>query len=253
MSDPDFANDEGVEILGTLEIPAGLYPGTNFSGGELAVSVSTAITNLATCSQFGSGAPDRNLTFHGVMYSVFSTRRTAGMGHWQDRTTLHTYKNGFCYEFMFAIHGYEKANLDDPSSVREFNQGPRIQRNLLSRISFSEPIAKPTPPMTGHSEVLSFLPSSDVAGAGIHSNVTFSWTSRNVDYVRLEFSCPKGAVILMEGAGAPCAGDSSSANQSPDGSKAVIFGNSILDSPERAPIGYRDPRTFRQRGHARER
>jgi hypothetical protein len=54
LANPDFANDEGTVILGTVEIPVALYPGTNFSGGELAVSISPVITNIAACHQLAT-------------------------------------------------------------------------------------------------------------------------------------------------------------------------------------------------------
>jgi len=235
LSSPDFANAEGAVVFGTVEIPATLYPGTNFSGGEFAVSVSRAITNSAACNQFATGEPESTVTVNGVSYSV-SKRATGGMGHWQSYKILHTYQNGFCYEFMFEIDGYNRGNLEDPASVREFSDAPKIQDTLLAGISFFRPTAKPPSGPVGRPEILSFSPSSDVAGVGIHSSITFSWTSRNVDYVRLQFSCAPGAVIVSDGTGAQCGSYSTSLNQSPDDSKKVIFGNSNLSSPERSPI-----------------
>jgi hypothetical protein len=35
LANPDFANDEGAVILGKVEIPPALYPGTNFSARRL--------------------------------------------------------------------------------------------------------------------------------------------------------------------------------------------------------------------------
>jgi hypothetical protein len=235
LANPDFANDEGAVILGTVEMPATLYPGTNFSGGEFAVSVSPAITNIAACHQFASGAPESTVTAKGILYSI-ANNGTGGMGHWQSYKILHTYQNGFCYEFMFEIDGYNRGNLEDPSSVQEFSDAPKIQDTLLAGISFFMPAAKPPLQTAGRPKILSFSPSSDAAGVGIHNSITFSWTSQNVDYVRLQFSCAQGAVIVADGYGAQCGSYATSPNQSPDDSKKVIFGNSNLNSPEESPI-----------------
>jgi hypothetical protein len=238
-SEPDFANQEEAVVFGTVEIPSAVYPGTNFEGGELAVSVSPAITNRAACDQFASGEPDSTVTIHGILYSV-SNRGTAGMGHYQNYEILHTYQNGFCYEFMFEMETYNQGNLEDPSTVREFDDAPKIQTTLLSGISFSRPAAKPPAKTSGRPEILSFSPSSKVAGVGVDSSITFSWKSRSADYVRLQFSCAKGAVIGVIGpgtqAGTPCGSYSFAPNHSPDGSAAVIFGSSILDSHDLPPI-----------------
>jgi hypothetical protein len=235
LANPDFANDEGAVILGTVEIPAALYTGTNFSGGKFAVSVSPVITNIAACDQFASGEPESTVTVNGILYSV-ANNGTGGLGHWQSYKILHTYQNGFCYEFMFEIDGYNRGSLEDPSSVQEFSDAPKIQDTLLAGISFFRPAAKPPLQTAGRPKILSFSPSSDVAGVGIHNSITFSWKSQYVDYVRLQFSCAQGAVIVADGYGAQCGSYATSPNQSPDDSKKVIFGNSNLNSPEGSPI-----------------
>ena len=235
LANPNFANDEGAVILGTVEIPATLYPGTNFSGGEFAVSVSPAITNIAACHQFASGAPESTVTAQGILYSV-ANNGTGGMGHWQSYKILHTYQNGFCYEFMFEIDGYDRGNLEDPSSVQELSDAPKIHDTLLAGISFFTPDAEPPLQTAGRPKILSFSPSSDAAGVGIHNSITFSWTSQNVDYVRLQFSCAQGAVIVPDGYGAQCGSYATSPNQSPDDSKKVTFGNSNLNSTDESPI-----------------
>jgi len=239
LLETDFANQEGVVVLGTVEIPSSLYPGTNFDSGELAVSVSPAITNRAACNQFATGEPDSTVTIHGIFYSVSNTDGV-GMGHIQSFEILHTYQNGFCYELSFETETYNRHNLEDPSSVQEFTGATKIQNTLLSGISFFRPAAKPPSRTIGRPEILSFSPSSKVAGVGVDSSITFSWTSQNVDYVRLQFSCAKGAIISVIGpgtqSGMPCGSYSSAPNHSPDGSAAIIFGSSILDSPELPPI-----------------
>jgi hypothetical protein len=172
LANPDFANDEGAVILGKVEIPPALYPGTNFSGGDFAVSVSPVITNIAACHQFASGESESTVTANGILYSV-ANNGTGGMGHWQSYKILHTYQNGFCYEFMFEIDGYNRGNLQDPSSVQEFSDAPKIQDTLLAGISFFRPAAKPPLQTAGRPKILSFSPSSDVAGVGMHNSITF--------------------------------------------------------------------------------
>jgi hypothetical protein len=159
------------------------------------------------------------------------------MGHWQSYDILHTYQNRFCYEFMFEMDAYNRGNLEDPFSVQEFSEAPNIESTLLSGVSFFRPAAKPPARNIGRPEILSFSPSSGVAGHGVDNSITFSWTSRNVDYVRLQYSCAKGAVIVDDrSSGAQCGSDSSAPNRSPNDSTKIIFGNSILNSPEQPSI-----------------
>jgi hypothetical protein len=236
FTEPDFANQKGVVVFGTVEIPSALYPETNLEGGKLAVSVSLAINNRAACDQFASGEPESTVTINGISYSV-ANRVTAGLGHRQNYEIFHTFQNAFCYELIFEIDLSNRGNLEDPSSVQEFTDGPKIQNALLSGVSFFRPVAKPPSRTAGHPKILSFSPSSNVAGHGVDSRITFSWTSQNVDYVRLQYRCAKGAVIVDDrGTDAQCDSDSPAPNYSPDGSTAVIFGNSILDSPDQLSI-----------------
>jgi hypothetical protein len=233
LADPEFANNEGAVILGTVEIPAAHYPGTNFSGGEFAAAVSPAISNRAACNQFASGDPDRTVTIHGISYFHFANG-TGGMGHIQNYDFFHTYQNGFCYEFLLEIDSYNRGNLEDPSSVKEFSDGPRIEDTLLSGIAFSKPEAKPPSQPTGPPEILTFKPSSAAAGVGIHNSITFSWTSQNADYVRLQFSCAQGAVIVGDGYGGKCGSYLTSPKHAPDDSEKILFGTSNLSSPDRS-------------------
>jgi hypothetical protein len=140
----DFVNKKGAVVLGTVEIASSLYPGTNFTGGSFAMSVSPSLTNPAACHQFASGEPDRSVTVHGVLYSVYSTEGVGG-GQYRAYKILHTWQNGFCYEMTFQIGTYNKGNLDDPSSVREFTNGAKIRSTLLGGISFFQPAAKRHP------------------------------------------------------------------------------------------------------------
>jgi hypothetical protein len=156
------------------------------------------------------------------------------MGHNLDLYTFHTYRNRFCYEFTLTIGTYNRGNLDDPSSVQEFSDVPNIRDTLLSGISFSSPTAKPPSRENGVPTVTFFAASSPVAGTGVNSGITFTWTTRNIDYVQLHYSCRKGLIILD---GMPeCESYSSAQNYSPNLSGKIVFGNDIVDSPDRPSI-----------------
>jgi hypothetical protein len=233
----NFTNGEGAVVLGTAEIPDSLYSGTNFEGGKFAVSVGPNIRNSAACKQFASGKPDDTVSINGIPYSV-SKRLGAATGHYSDVVIFHAYQHGFCYEFMLEISTYRRANLEDPSSVQEFPDGKKIQIRLLSGISYFQPRAKPPSATRGTPAILSFTASSAVAGAGVRSGINFSWTTQDVDYVQLQYSCPNGVVILEDGT-ARCERHSYSSpppNHSPNASTRVVFGNTILASPEPAAI-----------------
>lgn len=230
----DFTNQDGAVVLVTVEIPTSLYAGTNFEGGKFVVSVSPTITNRTACNQFASGQPSSSVSINGIAYSVSKTGGV-GMGHYSDYSIFHTYQNRFCYEFMLEINTFNRGNLENPSSVQEFADARKIQYNFLSGISFFRPAAQPPSRSLGPPEILSFSASSPVAGVGIHNNIKFSWTSRNVDYVRLQYSCAKGEEV-EDGVSPQCGTYSSSPNHSPNGSTRIIFGNNILSSPERSSI-----------------
>jgi hypothetical protein len=109
-----------------------------------------------------------------------------------------------------------------------------IRDALLSGISFFPPTARP--PSRGKEApiVASFSASSPVAGTGVHSSIAFTWTTENVDYIRLHFTCKKGLTIVAQGN--PCGSDSYNHNHSPNSSEEVVFGNNIMASPDRPSI-----------------
>jgi hypothetical protein len=238
----NFVNQNGVVIFGSVQIPQSLYPGTNFIGGTFVASISPSIANSPACNQFSdvNRMPSQlsTITINGVKYTTGSTG-SAAAGSESGDDYFHTYQNGFCYELLLEVNTFNRGALDNPSSVQEFGYTANLQNYFLSGVSFFTPTAKPPLSVSGNPAVTSFTASSQVAYSGTtNSGVTFSWTTRSVDYVQLSYSCADGLEVVS-GANPQCQGvvDSpSSPNYSPNGSTTIIFGNENRSSPVQSSI-----------------
>jgi hypothetical protein len=102
--------DQGGIAVATVELPRGLYPGTDYRDGFFAVSVNRNLS-ADQCSQFGivdSNDSDEepiapsNVNFGGQVYSETSTFEGQSFqqsyGHY-----YHVYNNGACYEMALDL------------------------------------------------------------------------------------------------------------------------------------------------------
>lgn len=139
---PNFVEDGGVVELLTVNIPRDVYLDTNFVGGQFSVFVNPKIRNARTCRQFSTFWPPHTLsrTVRGILYAQTLDIGVA-TGTEYAKYSLHTYQNGMCYEFAFAM-GEENPGMQSlPCTVNALGekQEKELMDVLLTRVSFYKP------------------------------------------------------------------------------------------------------------------
>lgn len=226
----NFVNQQGRAVFGSLQIPKTNYPGSNFVSGTFVASVSSSITNQAACNQFSDvnrmPSQSSSITVNGISYSVGVTGGAAAGTDSADNY-YHTYQNGFCYEFNLEVLTFNRGDLDNPSSVKLFDDTDNLQNTFLSALSFFSPSATPPAETSGGPAITAFTSSSKISvNDSVSSGITFLWTTSGVDYVQLQYSCTPNLVVV-DGASPQCQNiidPPSSPNYSPNASTTIIFG-----------------------------
>jgi hypothetical protein len=109
----NFVDPAGILTLRSWSIPREVYGGSNFVGGAFGVAVDPSIRSEGTCSQFESTTPGYTLsrTLDGIRYAqtqiVGVAAGTAGIVY-----HLHTFQNGFCYEFTVDFHEADGTGME---------------------------------------------------------------------------------------------------------------------------------------------
>lgn len=249
MLQPNFAANQSVIVIGSFPIPIDLYPGSNFVGGTFGLFVNPAITNPQSCSEFGDGDPRLRSArlAHTIQYTVFKSRGGA-MGTNYLHQYLHTFQNGLCYEIGFELAEVNTANYDAGCTIPAISESDesKIIDPLLAAISFRRPtIASAIPQNTASAvpRVTKFNASSNTADdTANRGQITFSWSTENVDYIQLSYRCtpaPSGAGIAIVEDGLPRECDNGKLhlyeqmipNRSPNASQTVGFGNFFQPQP----------------------
>lgn len=142
MSTPNFVEDSGIVQLLAVEMPRDVYPDTNFVGAQFTVFVNPKIQSAETCKQFSTFWPPHTFsrTVHGVLYAQTLDVGVA-TGTEYAKYSLHTYQNGLCYEFAFAM-GEENPGMQDlPCTVHALGEKQEMELMdvLLSRVSYFKP------------------------------------------------------------------------------------------------------------------
>lgn len=96
----NFVDRVGIVELQDWHIPAEVFPGSNFEGGAAELSLDPSIRSEGTCRQFGSTTPGHTFpkTLGGVRYAQ-TQLEGVGMGTTDTEYHVHTFQNGFCFEF----------------------------------------------------------------------------------------------------------------------------------------------------------
>jgi hypothetical protein len=224
----NFANSNGATSLVSVEIPASIYPGSNFRGGYFTALVNPNISNAPACYQFGYADPRlvSTKTVHSARYAqAIDGEGAAGTGY--AYYYLHTYQNGLCYEFKLEAAAVNTDAYDLPCSIPLISDQNKtdLLDSFLARITFFRPAERSQSRERAHvfkPEVAAFSPSSQPANHSLQ--ITLSWTTRGVDYVHLEFACAKGLVVTGASAYLEC-GSSSNRNFPPNGSATFLVSN----------------------------
>ena len=113
MMTPDFATNENATTISMLEMPAKVYPESNFGSGTFAVFVNPEISNAKSCRvfQYSELRFLSPYTAGSVLYTRMNT--AAGvMGTIYKNEDFHTFQNGLCYEFAFRLADTQTGNID---------------------------------------------------------------------------------------------------------------------------------------------
>lgn len=203
---PDFVNQNGVVRVLTAEVPQQTYPQSNFYGGKLDVFVDPAIDTPGTCRQFAmtdatfgatdsanSAKPAR--TVNGIRYAQTSGVSVGGplyVGEFH----LHTFQNGYCYEFAVEFNENTGMGLDLSCTMQWLTSANEtdLLTALLSRVSFARPevsnaVRRPADPPRVTVLRESPLNPSGAPFSPPGSMFAISWTTRGADYVEVRYPC----------------------------------------------------------------
>lgn len=227
----NVVNDKGIEFLHAGDLPRDVYPDSNFVGGQFALIVSSAIANAGSCRKFGKAeGPVTSLRVSGITYSEAGTS-WVGMGTGHTTYSLHTFQNGYCYEFDLEFDEQNGTGMDLACTVQWLTgeNEQKLLRSLVSQVSFA---VSETPPVISRMsprlrpKVTSLLASPLNSAVGMEIEV--SWATEGTDYVQLRYPCIRGFDTngmggLLSGV-VPC-GPVTDANYPPSGSGKILLLN----------------------------
>lgn len=190
----NFVNDDGIEFLYSGTVPEDTYPGSNYVGGQFALIVNTKIENTGTCRQFGmTDDPVTTLrTVSGISFTE-ADASWVGMGTSHITYSVHTFQNGYCYEFVLGFDEEDGTGMDDACSNQWLTSAneQRLLKSLISQVSFSAPRVKNavqrSSDLRPKATSLRISPSNSPVG----TEIDVSWSTEGADYVQLRYPCTR--------------------------------------------------------------
>ena len=234
----NFVSSEGVEMLGSFNIPNATFANTNFRDGSSAVFVSRNIHSESACGVFADFEPKltSSATVHGIRFAN-TERDGAAAGTSSSTYYFHTYQDGFCFEFVFNFFELDGTGWDYPiCAVQWINRHNRRQLTdaLLSAVQFFKPslqparAAKPVP--VGPPNVTSFT-QTPVPNKNVRI-VRFAWSTEGADFVRIHLPHIRNIAVLGHGF---YFYNQNTHNFPPTGHAEFIVGNST-EAPVKVPF-----------------
>jgi hypothetical protein len=228
----NFVDPAGILTLHARDIPREVYSGSNFVGGTFGLAVDPAIRSEGTCRQFGSTPPGYTLsrTLAGIRYAQTQIVGV-GMGKADIVYHLHTFQNGFCYEFTVEFDQADGTGLEESFCTMQWlvkDNEQKLLDSLLSQVSFVAPERKNAAKhMPAQQPVVTSLEQSQDP----QLPTLVSWSTEGADYVQLQFPCinEQMSVGNLRGADMKCGGQPDR-NFPPNGSETLIFTNLNRDS-----------------------
>jgi hypothetical protein len=195
--EPNFVTSESVETVGSLTIPSETYPGANFAGGSFSIFVNRNITNADSCKEFGNTGSQEHPAAPFVVGTLQYTNMedgSAAMGTWYEYSYFHIFQNGLCYEVAFELVEYNAHNAAPACNVPLLSRQDNLNviEPLLAGVSFFQPkvmVSKETN-LNAIPSVTEFTASSETAeGTTNRGLISFSWTTRDAEYVEFTYTC----------------------------------------------------------------
>ncbi len=193
----------------SLAMPQGIYPDSNYQGGQLTAFVDSNIQSEGACRQFSSFWPEHTSTrtVHGITYAQ-TVSGEVGMGHVSTVYYFHIFHHGLCYELDFTFEGHNTTGMPLPCTnqwVSEQNEF-ELMDALLSQVTFLPPQNQPAAPKrpSGIPTVASFTNSP--VNMDVMNIVKVSWTTTHADYVQLHYRCVANIFVseMIRGGNMPC-------------------------------------------------
>jgi hypothetical protein len=224
----NFVDPAGLLTLQAWSIPTKVYSGSNFVGSTFGVAVDPTIRSEGTCRQFGSTTPGYTLskTLGGIRYAQTQidglTTGRADFVYY-----LHTFQNGFCYEFTVEFDEADGTGMEPFFCTMQWlvkDNEQKLLDSLLSQVSFVAPERRNAvegTPAQGP-VVTSLEQSQDPPDAP----TVVSWSTEGADYVQLQFPCIDERVFVssLRGADMKCGGQTDR-NFPPSGSEELVLTN----------------------------
>ena len=224
----NFVDPAGILTLHAWSIPREVYSGSNFVGGTFAAAVDPTIRSEGTCRQFGSTMPGYTLakTLDGIRYAQTQIAGVAS-GTANIIYHLHTFQNGFCYEFTVEFDeadgtGMELVFCTIQWLVKDNEQ--KLLDSLLSQVSFLAPEKRNAAKgITAQQPVVTSLEQSQDPQ---DTPTVVSWSTEGADYVQLQFPCLDQQVVVSDSTSAimKCGGPTDR-NFPPNGSERLFLTN----------------------------
>jgi len=223
----NFVDLTGILTLHARSIPRQVYSGSNFVDGTFGVAVDPSIRSEGTCLQFGSTTPGYTLsrTLDGIRYAQTQIV-DAGMGKAEIVYHLHTFQNGFCYEFTVEFVEADGTGLEPFSCNIQWLSKDNEQKlldSLLSQVSFLAPERRNTAKgIPAQRPVVTSLERSQDP----EIPAVVSWATEGADYVQLQFPCMDEQVFVSSlGGGSMKCGGQTDRNFPPNGSETLVLTN----------------------------
>lgn len=224
----NFVIPAEVRTLHIWSIPREVYPNSNFKGGAFEVTVNPSLRSEGACRQFGSTMLEFTFskTVRGIPYA--QTQRTGvAMGTSDAAYNLHTFQNGYCYEFNADFVEADGTGIEDPCSIQWLSEKnhQKLLDLLLAQVTFVLPGAKNAarsfpalPPLVKSFEqsLLDQVPATQIA---------VSWSAEGADYVQLQYPCIEQIFVSGESGSEMKCGLPADRNFPPDGSVNLLITN----------------------------
>jgi hypothetical protein len=223
----NFVDPTGILTLQAWSIPREVYSGSNFVGGTFGVAVDPTIRSEGTCRQFGSTTPGYTLprTLDGIRYAQTQIVGT-GMGKADIVYHLHTFQNGFCYEFTVEFDEADGTGMEPFSCtiqwLAKYNE-QKLLDSLLLQVSFVAPDRRNAATgVPAQRPVVTSLEQSQDS----EIPTVVSWSTEGADYVEMQFPCLDQQVVVSDSTSASMkCGGPTDRNFPPNGSEKLFLTN----------------------------
>jgi hypothetical protein len=224
----NFVDPTGILSLQVWSIPREVYPASNFKGGAFEVFVDPTIRSEGTCRQFGSTAPEHTFskTVGGIGYAQTLSEGVA-MGTIDIGYHLHTFQNGYCYEFTFEFDEADGTGIDEPCLIQWLANDNRekLLGAFLSQVSFVAPgMRNAARSLPARQPLVKSLEQSLLSDAPA-AQIAVSWSTEGADYVQLQFPCIEQLFVSGAGGSEMKCGVPTDRNFPPNGSETLLLNN----------------------------